>query len=643
MNAKTFELNIQALQTQDPATAERVLQTPLEGLQAEYVQTKTHAPSFRYVPPGAQTPVLLHSAYDPIREAARWAEAIELKEPTNIFLLGTGLGYHLLTFLQTHALKTRYIFVIEQDPRIFRIALGTIDFRALINRSGTVWIIGEDPKEIPEIVGDKRTDIVLHNFRVISHDASLKSNPAYYKQVQHCLLDAVTYDEVNLRTNMENRGRNQFNILMNLSSIYQGFALKTFQHAFAGYPAIVSAAGPSLDKNIEAVRNHADRAPLFVVDTAQKSFQNHGIVPDFVVTADPTPLNFTHFERIDSLGHAFLAFHPEVNRKITEKFAHHPFLLPLFDGESPFLEHVFEAETRCGKVDRAMNVGHIAFNLAVYMGCDPIILVGFDYAFPPKGGTTHAKDAAMSRAILDSQADGTTTIAGKENRAAQESGKMHIVEGYYGEKVLTTVPFQQYINALDRSIAEYGVRVIDATEGGAAFNQTTRMPLVDAMKQELKQHGVAERIQSLKRQTMHHDPNLILHRMEEGKHVLVQGQKICHELYQMIEFWKTRIQNGPIELKEAHQLWDRFNARWLDMVSPPLFDAFLGTSAQYIYFRRQKSEQAEDDSGAAYLQCMGKKYEFILTEMNGLLTQFIQNIDLAMMAFQTRLQAESTK
>lgn len=643
MDSKQFELNIQALTKVDPETARKVLQTPLDGMQVDLVPTKTGLPSLRIHPPGASSPILLHSAYDPMREASRWAEGIVISEPLNVFLLGAGLGYHLLTFLKTHAAKTRFLFIVEQDPRLLRFAFNAIDLRPLITREGTVWIIGETPEDVPEIVGEKRTDIILHNFRLFTHEPSEKCNPPYYDAVQRKLLDAVTYDEVNLRTNMENRGRNQFNILMNLPSLYNGIPLNAFQNAFQGYPGIVSAAGPSLDKNIDALHGIQDRAPLFIVDTAQKTFQKRGIEPDFVVTADPTPLNFSHFEQIDSLGGAVLAFHPEVNRKITEKFIQHPYLLPLFDGENDFIEHLFETKERCGNMDRAMNVGHIAFNLAVYMGCNPIILVGFDYAFPAKGGTTHAKDAAMSRLILDSQADGTTTISGKENKAAQETGKMNFVEGYYGEKVLTTTPFIQYIHALERSLKEYGVRVIDATEGGAAFQHTSRIPLSAAMAQELKQAGVSSMIQYLRQQKMDHDLSLILQRMVEGKQVLVKGQIICRELLQTLDVWRERLRKGSIEDREAKQLWDRFNQRWMDMVSPPLFDAMLGTSAQYIYFRRQKTEPLPDPSGTTYLQCMGKKYDFVLNEMNGLLAQFIQNTDLAVMAFQSRIQAVQPK
>ena len=105
---------------------------------------------------------------------------------------------------------------------------------------------------------------------------------------------------------------------------------------------------------------------------------------------------------------------------------------------------------------RAMNVGHLALNLALHMGCSPLLLAGFDFAFPRGGGATHAASAALSRAIEPMREDGTVVIGGKEGKAAAESGKMTLVPGYYGDEVPTTVPFSLYIKALEKTVAECG-------------------------------------------------------------------------------------------------------------------------------------------------------------------------------------------
>ncbi|MBD3265619.1 DUF115 domain-containing protein, partial [bacterium] len=324
MNRSILEQNLQALDPVDPDLSRRMREIALDGFQAEAIQTKSNALSARLLPQGKEKPVLLHSAYDPVREATRWAESVQVQSPTNIFILGTGLGYHLLTLLKTHAANIRYLFIIERDPRVLKLALSALDLRPIIRLARAKWFVGMEPDLIPDAVGEEgRTDIILHNCQILPHEPSIQCYPEYYNQVRQQLLDAITYDEVNLRTNFENRGRNQFNVFMNLPALFRGYFPKKFENRFQGFPAVVVAAGPSLDKNLHYLEKVNDRAGIIIVDTTQTTFRQKNLSPHTIVTGDPTPLNFSHFEPIDSLGEAFLAFHPEVNRQIPQKFQHH--------------------------------------------------------------------------------------------------------------------------------------------------------------------------------------------------------------------------------------------------------------------------------------------------------------------------------
>jgi len=523
-----FEENLAALEIHSPETARRMRECSMEGLPIELIPTKTQAPSARFT--GNDKKILFYSAYDPMRDAARWAEGIEISGPTNAVVLGAGLGYHLLTLFQRHGGNLRYIAVVERDPRILRLAFSTIDLCRVIVHPGTIWIAGEDPKKIPDRLQEARTDLILHNCKILTHKPSADCFEEYYAQAHKAILDALTYDEINLRTTFESQGRNQFNVYMNVPAVFRGYALKDCEGMLKGYPAIVSAAGPSLDKNIHLLHDIEDRAALLIVDTAQNTFKKHGLQADMVATADPTPLNFSHFERIDSLGDAFLAFHPEVNRQIPFKFLHHPYLLPLFDHDSTFLDFLFDAQNVYGVVTRAMNVGHIAFNLARHLGCAPIVLVGFDYAFPKHGGATHAADAAVSRSVDKMEDDGTVRIGGKEGKAMAESGTMTLVPGYYGDSVPTTAPFQQYIKALEKDIAECDFEVIDATEGGAFFEGSIRMPLSEAMEKTLRQTGVKKIFDEFRQKKKHPDLNWILGRLQDCQDHLVKNREHCAEL-----------------------------------------------------------------------------------------------------------------
>ncbi len=632
MDNVIFQNNLSALQSRSPDAAKCISGCSLDGFQVEAFKTKSNAVSARVVPEGSDKSILLHSAYDPIREAMRWVENVPITEATNAIVLGTGLGYHLLALIKRHQKNLRYVVVIERDPRIFRLAMMTLDLRSVISHPGTVWLINESPENVPETLADARADMILHNCNIMPHDPSMRCYGAYYNQVREHFLKALTRDEVNLRTSFESQGRNQFNIYMNIPAIFHGHALKDCEGMLNGYPGVVVAAGPSLDKNIDCLSGLDDRAGLFIVDTAQISFRRRGIQPGVIVTADPTPLNFSHFEAIDNLGDAFLAFHPEANRQITQKYLRHPYLLPLFDKDSALLDYLFDVQNIYGQIPRAMNVGHIAFNLARHMGCSPIILVGFDYAFPRGGGATHAMDAALSRRVEKMLEDGTVVIGGKEGKTIEESGTMALVPGYYGDQVPTTVPFQQYIQAIEKTIAECDIDIIDATEGGAYFQGSIRMPLKEALQKSLDKRGVGELFNAYRRQSRTGDFDSVIKKLNEGLEVLKNGRDSCAQMKRMLNEWGELIDKGDISSSEAKERWNAFDKVWLDMVGDPRFEGFMGTTVQPLYFRRQKSIRPQDDSPRAFLACMKTKYDGIITDMDSLLENFLHCIELSIMS-----------
>ncbi len=631
MTNSILELNLTALNANSPQLAATMRSIDLAGFQAEIVRTKTSAPSLRVISPESGKPELLHSAYDPLREAQRWAESAVLETPTNIAVLGMGLGYHLHTLVKQQQRLLRHLIIIEQDPRIMWIALSSLDMRSIINREGTLFIIGAEPEAdcLAEHLTDVRSDMIIHNCHFLSHSQSLRMSPNYYNSIKETLLQMLTHDEVNMRTNMENQGRNQFNIYMNLPAMIKGYALKDCQGLMQGVPAIVSAAGPSLDKNIDQLKALNDNAAVFIVDTAQITFKKHGFIPDVVITADPTPLNFSHFEKIDNLGNSILAFHPESQRAITQKYIDHPYLLPLFDPNIPLLDYLFDLDEVNGRMERAMNVGHIALNLALHMGCSPIILIGFDMAFPRNGGTTHAQDGAVSRTIDPMQQDGTVNIGGKAGKAIAESGKMTLVPGYYGDEVPTTVPFSLYIRALEKTAAQSNVEIIDATEGGALIKGMKRMPLQEALQTHLKDTGVSQRFDSFKQHKPQPPYQEVIDKLKHGRQILEDSVKSCDSLLAMLDRWKIILSQQNLNKQEAHDLFNEFENIWIKMCGQELFDPLLGGSVQHVYFVRQRTARARDDSGNAFLELILHKYSSIVPEMKTIIKNFIQCVDLA--------------
>ena len=90
--------------------------------------------------------LLLHSLYDPEKEAKRFVEAQDIKNGDYILLYGMGLGYHV-KYIQEKIGKTGQLVIFEPNVNIMNAALVLADFSQLVILERTHFIIGVDMPE----------------------------------------------------------------------------------------------------------------------------------------------------------------------------------------------------------------------------------------------------------------------------------------------------------------------------------------------------------------------------------------------------------------------------------------------------------------------------------------------------------------
>jgi len=627
-----LDSNLEVLRTRNPALADRIAGlNPQLPPYLELVPAKNQFASLRYCPPDGGDPRALCSLYDPLREAQRWAENDPVSSAIHLLFLGVGLGYHVRAYLERFGSHARSITLVEYDPHLFRLALTAMDLRRLLASDTCYCFVAEKPEDFPDLLRPLRTGFMVHNFKILHHRPSQQLNPGYYMEVARQIVEAVTYDGVNTKTVLDHRHRNQTNVLKNLWAFWRGRMPSEYRDAAKGLPGFVVAAGPSLDRNVEELKRVGNRGLIIAVDTSQNTLARHGIEPHLVCTADPTELNFSHFEKVSDLKNAILAFHPECYFGIARKYPAHRFFFPLVDEQGNFLKYLRDALGdvlgEVGSVKRGMNVGQIAFNVAVHLGCDPIVLAGMDFAFPLRGGTTHARDAAVSRTTSAVREDGFTVVGGKEGRASAEAGNLVFVPGYYGDPVPTTVSFKQYIKDLEQNIRDCGREVIDATEGGSRKEGAINRPLRDVVDALDPASDITRFWEHFHAPLPPRDPASLVGELRKGQEVLLNSRRICGKALAHIAKWPELYRGVPPGAQLVQSEWDRLEDLWQEMLRDPLFNVFLDTSVTYLYYRRQQADRPADPSPKAFLECMYAKYQYILTEMYSGLTCFIDLLD----------------
>ena len=79
------------------------------------------------------------------------------------------------------------------------------------------------------------------------------------------------------------------NAIRNVPAVTAGSDVRALSGALTGTPAVICAAGPSLDAALDDLRTYADRAYIIACDTALRPLLTAGITPPVVVGLDRAP------------------------------------------------------------------------------------------------------------------------------------------------------------------------------------------------------------------------------------------------------------------------------------------------------------------------------------------------------------------
>ena len=222
-------------------------------------------------------------------------------------------------------------------------------------------------------------------------------------------------------------------------------------------PCIIVAAGPSLEKNVNVLKQAKGKAFIICVDTALTFLIERGIIPDMACTIDPQK-GATYFTRPE-LKDIPIAVSSDSDYQSLMAIED---IKPIyFSTTNGFFQRLYQDKGRNVEYfDGGGSVGTVCFHLGVRLGFKTIILVGQDLAFTDRKAHAGMGKATDKDLFYD----------------------MLMVDGYYGDKVLTRADFKHYIDWYNMRIPQLkDIHVINATEGGAKLNGSEQMSLQKAV------------------------------------------------------------------------------------------------------------------------------------------------------------------
>ncbi len=288
------------------------------------------------------------------------------------------------------------------------------------------------------------------------------------------LAEFASFGRTNINTLVMNGRKTLENIAANVGWFTGTPDLARHHRRFAGKPAVIVSAGPSLRKNKHQLKALVGHAVIIAVQTTLRPLLEMGIEPDFVTALDYHEICSRFFEGLPPTLGTELIVEPKAAPAI---FALHPGPLTTLGNEwtESLLREMRLNKTR---LRAGSTVAHLAFYLAEHMACDPIIFVGQDLGF--SDGLYYSPGTSYDEVWKPEFGRFCTPEMKQWEQIVRERHILRKIPDQAGRPMYTEERLFTYLQQFERDFSQSSTRILDCTEGGAAKLGTKVMPLAEA-------------------------------------------------------------------------------------------------------------------------------------------------------------------
>lgn len=367
--------------------------------------------------------VRLNSMCNPWQEAMLFTESSMGAE--EYLVLGFGMGYHVEFLLNQRNFGK--VVVLESDINQLAIALSYRDLSQALQRWKLEVVYCPDTKEYLKYLSNIRENVKVCIWypavRALA-DASLRETLENYKI------------ESSSAENMSVALRDNFNF--NLEK--KDEEVSVLRGIFKEKQVILAAAGPSLDDNLELLRQRdVSKTILVCVGKIAKKLIAAGITPDYIVMTDGHTKTGWRIRGIEECGvpliylstAAYNVVHQYQGKRYIAFQKGYP------EAEQYATEHGFETFETGG------SVATFALDMLIRFECSKVICVGLDMGY--RGDRTHAQGVGNDLA---------------------DKGNLRKVEGIETEYIYTSRTLDIYRRWIEKRIhGVRGIEVINVSKG----------------------------------------------------------------------------------------------------------------------------------------------------------------------------------
>ncbi|MBK7947287.1 MAG: DUF115 domain-containing protein [Deltaproteobacteria bacterium] len=474
-----FEQNLAALRKRNPTLAARLEETSGEGV--ELVAGPRGDLVLR------ERGVLLGSAYDPRRDGLRLAEQMAESPADILVAVGLGLGEQIEAYC---AKQSATVLVYEPSLARLKAALSRLPLARLIATNRDLHFVA-DLDQLTTVLNARYVPGLC--IRVFPHPAVLRLDPSEVAAAVERTKRVKDAADTRIGTSVGQLMSWAWITAGNGRRIAESADFGRMAGAFRGKPAVIAAAGPSLDKQLPLLRAQRDRVVVIAIGQTLKALRRAGIEPDLVHVLESKDVS----QQLTGAGETrdlCVALTPDAHSAIYDVPVRA--LFTATTGASPMGTWIAKATGETRFTMGGGTVAQGAVGLAVLMGCNPILLIGQDLAFTE--GRAYAAGSAYDFVRVELAEDGTcaftdmiqkASLVNDEHRNTTRDkvgkGRIVWVDGWNeGERVPTWRAYASFIEQyrdIGLGLAQRGFQLVNCTEGGARIPMIEHRPFGEAL------------------------------------------------------------------------------------------------------------------------------------------------------------------
>lgn len=489
--------------------------------------------------------IYLHNQHDPWQEAAQILQNADdqlSQTEHHVLFFGVGLGYLIRKFSKAYPQVPYSIY--EPSAKALHAFLSEVSLEELDVTMLRNLFIGFDQTQTYQ---DLKSFVyqVSVSFTILTLPAYRRAFQPLHAHVLKTMENIVDNKKQIMQINNHFEKKWVKNSLSNFQYTIQSRSIFDYQNHFRDKPVLLVAAGPSLQDEMENIRNIKENgsAYIFTVGSAINTFVEYGFVPDAAFAYDPNETTQRVFHRANRENNdAFpLVFGTTVDQNTLQQFPWLKIYVPI--SQDPVSSYYFDKEHTSIIVQDASSIAIITLQVLQALKCSTIILVGQNFAY--RDNSYYSKGVPY---------------------APQEGDADLPVISVTGQKVRTT----KALNLMRKEMEHYirknpAIPVINATADGAAIEGTIFKPLAEIMNTRIEPGSV------MKEWFMQPDDNEL-----NAAFLLSRKEKMIQQ-YDELQRLFGGIQQTMMALKTNQQpnVFQRFDGQFKELQQNLFFRYFL--------------------------------------------------------------------